>query len=176
MNITIKNNRFGKSKNKVFEQVTLKYLFDLLGSGAFKVKSVQVVFKSLKTTRYGYCRPSLRCLPSEFTAQNRTFEYVNEQHYTIALNSNRTLEECLKTLAHECVHVKQFALGELHYKAELTQRGRRQNIKIWKNREIKRKKYEKRAWEREARSKEGKLLKAFKRYYGDLKRQRRISG
>ena len=60
--------------------------------------------KFKKDTAYGYCMPSDDC---EVYDRPRTFE--------LEINSAIRLRRLLETVAHEMVHVKQFARGELYH-------------------------------------------------------------
>jgi len=134
MRIKVKNNKNGNIKNEVVLKVAKFYLDKLIGEKAKDIKNIDITFKKLVYYRGGYLRTKER----------------NPKNFYIAINSNNCIIEQLSTLAHECVHLKQYLLGELSQRIEY-KRGRAKVIRIWKGRTYLRKVYEKRPWEVEAR-------------------------
>jgi len=135
MRIKVKNNRNGNIENETVIKVAKFYLAKLMGEDKFKdIDEVTITFKKLVYYRGGYLKTK--------NSQPRNF--------WIAVNSKNTLEEQLSTLAHECVHLKQYALKELSQRfLNVGRRGRW--VRVWKGKEYLRKAYLKRPWEIEAR-------------------------
>lgn len=135
MIIKIKNNRKREIENEVVKKVAKFYLDKLIGEDKFKdICTLEITFKKLAYWHGGYFRPTR----------------VNEGIYQIAINSNNDLDEQLGTLAHECVHVKQYALKELATRTEV-KNGRVRFIRIWKGKEYGRLAYNNTPWEIDAR-------------------------
>ena len=91
---------------------------------------------------YGYCFP-------ESTYRPREFE--------IEIDKNLSLEQLIKTLFHELVHVKQYARGEL---VEQSANAIKSSTK-WKEKDHSTTPYSKQPWEREAFKLQDKLYKEF---------------
>jgi len=141
MNIKVKNNKNGRIENEDVVKVAEHYLRELIGEEKVKnLGTVEITFKKLVSHRGGYLR----------TKRGET------KKYWIAVNSTRDLNEQLSTIAHECVHVKQYFTGELTQTIEFS-RGRAKHIRTWKGRTYLRKKYWDRPWEKEARKFQDKL-------------------
>lgn len=84
---------------------------------------------------------------------------ISKDEICIALDSKLSIPRLLLTLAHEMVHVKQFAKGQV--KTEFTRFG---NVKtFWMGRQVKAK-YINRPWEIEAYTREDILVEQFLRY------------
>lgn len=141
MNIKIKNNPEGKSKNPEVKKVAEYFLNEVCGSEVNKVKNVHINFK----------RMPRGCGGRAIMKNGMTKDLY------IELSKNASTSETYRVLAHECTHIKQYALKEITYSHRLkrTRRGIiRQTVTNWKGREILRSKYRTRAWEVEARANE----------------------
>lgn len=135
MIIKIKNNRKREIENEVVKKIAKFYLANLIGEDKFKeIRTLEITFKKLAFWHGGYLRTTR----------------IRDLHYIIAINSINSLEEQLSTLAHECVHIKQYVLKELAQRHEFSG-GRVKHIRIWKGREYQRIAYDKKPWEIEAR-------------------------
>jgi hypothetical protein len=140
MKIKVKNNKYGRIKNDEVVKVSEYYLRQLIGDKVEGLPKIEITFKKLVSYRGGYVRTTRGC-----------------DIFKIAINSRNTLEEQLSTLAHECVHVKQYFLKELLAIFEIGNNGRAKWVKIWKGKRYIRKAYFKRPWEIEARKFQDKL-------------------
>lgn len=141
MRIKITNNKNQDLPNAIVKRVTEYYLEELAGLDKFKVGvgELKITFKKLASYRGGYL-----------------MSHRLNNNYLISINSKNSLKEQLSTLAHECVHLKQYVLGELSQRMDFS--GRRvAHIRIWKGREYRRKSYLKQPWEIEARKYQDKL-------------------
>jgi hypothetical protein len=142
MKIKVKNNKKQEISNADVEAVTRHYLGKLIGDRAEEIIEVGVTFKKLTYHIGGRVR----------------FRNAYPNVYLVSVNSCNSLEEQLSTLAHECVHIKQYFLGELQHKTEWG-RNRMRHVRIWKGRRYVRKAYQDRPWEIEARKYQDKLSK-----------------
>jgi hypothetical protein len=141
MRIKITNNKAKELTNEQVKKITEYYLEELAGLDKFKigVGELKITFKKLACHRGGYLRSQ---------------RFSND--YLISINSKNGLKEQLSTLAHECVHLKQYVLGELSQRMDFS--GRRvSHIRTWKGREYRRIAYLKQPWEIEARKYQDKL-------------------
>lgn len=142
MKITVRNNKAKIVSNDEAVKVVAYYLRQLINDGVDTSKlNIKLVFKKLVYYRDGYCR---------------SFRH-NQNIFDIAVNSNNTIQQQLSTIAHECVHVKQYFTGELSQKIEFSRSGRATHVRIWKGRKYLRKAYQDRPWEKEARKFQDKL-------------------
>ena len=125
-------------RNNVLSKKEAKYILNLfadvlLGKRLSKNISVKLVFKEFGD--WGMCAPT----DYEFDCAHREFE--------IFVNPYLTFKNQIKTLAHEMVHLKQFARGELKQYAneDFKWLGKRIEIEYGSNKEAMKK-----PWEREA--------------------------
>ena len=80
-----------------------------------------------------------------------------EREFTITINASQELDDILETIAHEMVHVKQYARGE---HAQLMTRG----VYRWKKEYFPLDyPYKKQPWEKEAYKLEKVIMKAYKK-------------
>jgi len=141
MKIRIKNNRTREVSNADLIKCAEYYLGQLMSDVDLSELSIDIGFKKLVQYRGGYVRTMGR----------------NPKCFIIAVNSQNSLQAQLSTLAHECVHVKQYFTKELEQVIEFSNRGRAKHIHIWKGKRYARKKYWDRPWEKEARKFQDKL-------------------
>lgn len=66
---------------------------------------INIILKKFKNDSYGYCHPV------------DDDEYDDPRCFEIEINSKPKLRRVLETVAHEMVHAKQFAFGELYQEA-----------------------------------------------------------
>jgi hypothetical protein len=80
--------------------------------------------------------------------------YYPQEKAIVVYDNNRNLADCLRTLAHELIHAKQFIRGEIN----------QQNL-IWRGQrgpyDCRRLAYRKTPWEKEAYSQEKELKKIY---------------
>jgi len=142
MKIKVRNNKSKIISNVEAVKVVEYYLKQLLGDDVDTSKlGISLVFKKLSYYRGGYCRT--------FGSTPNIFD--------IAVNSTNTIQQQLSTIAHECVHVKQYFTGELRQTLEFSRNGRAKHVRTWKGKKIVRCAYQKRPWEVEARKYQDKL-------------------
>jgi len=89
-----------------------------------------------------------------------------ENHIVIALDNKLSFPNLLQVLAHEMVHVKQFAKGQ--FSSKETRNGNQNQY--WLGKKVKRI-YKNRPWEIEAYRREMELVEAFFEYFSKNKRK-----
>jgi len=86
-----------------------------------------------------------------------SLDYYRPRDFIIEIDSNLNYESTLRALAHEMIHVKQYARGELRDYAK--------SKKIrWKDEIIESRAYWSMPWEKEAYGKEKKLVKNYLKF------------
>lgn len=141
MNIKIKNNPKGKSNTPELKAVAEYYFNELCGDKVSAIKNVQISFKRMPRGCGG------RAILKGSDLKNLYIEI--EKAYSQG--------EIYRVLAHECTHVKQYALKEITYKRELKRTARgivAKKVTTWHGKEIRRSSYYSRGWEVEARANE----------------------
>ena len=90
------------------------------------------------------------CTPIEFNKSNKP------RGFEIELRKKKSLKSMISTLAHEMVHVKQYAVGEMN-----------EYDNVWQGKKINIRKmdYFSLPWEQEAYSRENDLLKLYKNHF-----------
>jgi hypothetical protein len=135
---------FGRSKERreIIEKVSKFYLSQLNLDG-FKHRVVISLIPHV-------CRDS---------NSNGYFLKVCDGLYQVVLDSRLEMTQCLRTLAHELVHVKQSARG--HYQTKISRNGKEK--RYWLGKHVVAK-YEDQPWEREAFRREEELLDVLFRH------------
>lgn len=138
-------------KNANMSRKEIKHALDffgsmVLGSRLAKNVSVDVVCESMSLNFCGFCEPI-------------DHGYRNHRFFEITLNSKQPKSMQLRTLAHETVHVMQFARNQFKILDE-------DNTYKWRGkvRRINFDKYFSMPWEKEAHLSEGYLLDYYKQY------------
>ena len=85
-----------------------------------------------------------------------TFEKISTNRYAIELRTDLDIQIMLLTLAHELVHLKQYATNELRSRVVAGQL-----VDIWKGKRYRNLKYDDQPWEIEALQKEQDLFEDF---------------
>jgi len=152
MKIKILSGGKPKSEHAEYLKATTFYLNKLLNGN---VKGINLTIK-FKKMPYGV----------NGRACNRRYE---DSPYKIEICKYITKGKILKTLAHECTHVKQYATGELKSKT-LFENNRCKRILIWKGKEIRRSVYLNREWEIEARKMGEVLSESFTKLEKPIKK------
>ena len=122
---------------------------------AFLEKLVRFYIRELKLTKSKY---NVTVVPKRGSAKNLGFSgcvmQLDNDHreMVIFIDSGLNVERTMKTLAHEMIHVKQIARGQLQ--EHVTKNGNLQHIWMGK---VNRQSYYKRPWEIEAYSRENEL-------------------
>jgi len=101
---------------------------------------LEIELKKMDEFDYGFCI-------------NTDCENRSTREFIIELNKTIDISTLIRTLAHELVHVKQFARGELVE--------HNNGMFEWKGRKCHRKKYDDYPWEKEAWDKEVKLTEGI---------------
>jgi len=88
-----------------------------------------------------------------------TDQNLRPRYFSIPIDREQSRLQCLRTLAHELIHLKQFATGEMFSYAS------NENITRWRGRKIidDDVAYNKQPWEREANRLEFDLVKAYQK-------------
>lgn len=143
MEISVRTNRCKNIDAKELRRATKFYAEYVLGKRLAKNISIDIVMEKLNLS-YGFC------YPVEFGRNIRDFD--------ISLNKNLSKVLILKTLAHEIVHVMQFARGKLKFlDFDLGRWGKRVYKTDYHN-------YHKLPWEVEAHKLEKTLYKEYVAY------------
>lgn len=126
----------------------------LLGSRLAKNVYVDVVFESMEKNFCGFCEPV-------------DFGYRNHRFFEITVNSRQSKAMQLRTLAHEMVHVMQFARNQFKILDD-------ENTYKWRGKvmRMKREKYFSMPWEKEAHISEDYLLDYYKKYCKSQKNEK----
>jgi hypothetical protein len=106
---------------------------------------VEVFFSDLSKNDWGYCCPT-------------DFDYPNHREFEIIINSNLSKINQLKTLAHEMMHLRQYAVGDLkQYKDEKYR---------WLGKKVQMTEadYDKMPWEVQAYLAEEPMVSLYKKY------------
>lgn len=137
--------RASKEEKKYLNQAILFYMKRLIRKTLLKNFVIDIsIRKTLVNNDEGYC---------EITGWNTR---NNPREFLVVIKKCESFRKMLMTLAHECVHVKQFALGELS-ENHAQWRGRRMkdDIEYWES-----------PWEIEAFGRERGLYTLFCEQYG----------
>lgn len=100
MKISVRGRNENLSKPEI--RFVLRTFAALLIESSRIVKNLDVHVKCLKLDPldFGYCSP-------------RDFDRYQSREFTVIVNSQHDRKKQIRTLAHEMVHLKQYALGEL---------------------------------------------------------------
>lgn len=145
-----------KGKNEKIDKKELKFIIEffgniLLGKRLSKYVLVELKHEPMKKTMCGFCTPT-------------DYGYRNHREFEITLNSKLSKAMMIRTLAHEMVHVMQFARNEFKILND-------RNLYKWRGKivEMSHKNYYDMPWEIEAHISENHLIKS---YINHLKRNR----
>jgi hypothetical protein len=139
-----------RGKNDAVSRKELKYVLNffgniLLGPRLGKNVSIDLYNCDLSRHEMGFCNPTY-------------WEYNRPRDFEILLNSNLPKDEQIVTLAHEMVHVKQYARNEWKVYDDDIHRWRGKTIYMPES------KYKKMPWEKEARLSEPWLHQFYEQH------------